>query len=128
MQLEKKIKTSCIAASIFLLIVGIFHGSGINYVNNLVQQSNVSSLVKNIFPILFLLPSVQLIGLGVIGILTVRRKPNYAILLTLSIWVLVNSIFAFWLKAIIPGIILLVPSLIFMIAAWTQKKYPEAII
>ena len=109
-------------ASILLLFVGLFHGSGINYINGTVQTSNVSQLVKDVFPVLFISPSIQLIGLGIIGLFAVNKHTNYNILLTLSILVLTNSILAFWLNAIIPGFILLIPSLIYLIAAWSSKN------
>lgn len=118
----KTIKILCSMASILLLFVGLFHGSGINYINGTVQTSNVSQLVKDVFPVLFISPSIQLIGLGIIGLFAVNKHTNYNILLTLSILVLTNSILAFWLNAIIPGFILLIPSLIYLIAAWSSKN------
>lgn len=118
----KTVKILCTAASILLLIIGIFHGSGINYINGLVQNSDVSQLVKNVFPILFILPSFQLIGLGTIGLFAIKKPINCNILLTLSVLVMIDSIFAFWLNAIIPGFILLAPSLIYLVAAWSSKN------
>lgn len=122
---NKTTSTLCTAASILLLIIGLFHGSGIIYISGMVQKSDVSNLVKNVFPVLFISPSVQLLGLGVIALFTVNKHANYKILFTLSILVLINSIFAFWLNAVIPGLILLTPSLIYFIAAWSSMNQNE---
>ncbi|MEM6830533.1 MAG: hypothetical protein AAF551_08440 [Bacteroidota bacterium] len=119
---KKSTKTSCTIASILLLIIGLFHGSGINFINGLVQESDVSQLVKNVFPVLFISPSIQLIGIGVIGLFAVNENVNYKILFTLSVLVLMDVIFAFWLDALIPGIVLLIPSAIYLVAAWSSKN------
>jgi hypothetical protein len=118
----KSIKMLCSVASISLLLVGLFHGSGIEYINGLVQASDLSQFVKKVFPVLYISPSVQLLGLGIIGLLVMNNHTNYKILFTLSILVLVNSVFAFWLSAVIPGFILLVPSSIYFVAAWSGKN------
>lgn len=119
---KKSTKTSCTIASILLLIIGLFHGSGINFINGLVQESDVSQLVKNVFPVLFISPSIQLIGIGVIGLFAVNENVNYKILFTLSVLVLMDVIFAFWLDALIAGIILLIPAAIYLVAAWSSKN------
>ena len=118
----KSIKFLCSVASILLLLIGLFHGSGINYINGSVQASDVSQLVKNVFPVLFISPSAQLLGLGILGLFAVNKNTDHQILFTLSILVLINSFFAFWLNAVIPGLILLTPSLIYFIAAWSSKN------
>lgn len=119
---KKTIKISCALASVLLLLIGLFHGSGINYLSGEVQASNVSQLVKSIFPVLFISPSIQLIGISIIGILAVNEHSGYRILFTLSILVLINAVFAFWMNAIIPGVVLLTPSLIYLVAAWSIKN------
>ena len=118
----KTIKISCTVASILLLVIGLFHASGIAYINEMVQTSNVAELVKNIFPVLFIAPSTQLIGLGVIGLFAIKAHPNYHILFTLAALVLFNAIFAFWLNALIPGVVLMIPSVIYLAAGWSSKQ------
>lgn len=117
----KSAKTISLIGCVLLLIVGVFHGSGINYINDLVQESDVSQLVKTIFPVLFILPSLQLIGLGIIGILAIRRS-NYEILFALTALTLADALLAFWLGAVIPGLILAIPSIIFFVVAISFKK------
>lgn len=118
---KKHIKILCTIASSILIFIGLFHGSGIVYINGMVQESDVSNLVKNVFPILFISPSIQLIGIGIIGFFAVTQHYNYRILLTLSILVLINACFAFFLNALIPGIILLTSSFMYSVVAWRSK-------
>ncbi|WP_421870733.1 hypothetical protein [Marinoscillum sp.] len=110
----------CAIACILLLAVGILHMSGINYINDMVQQSDVSDLVKQIFPILFLAPSIQLIVLAIFGLIALS-KPSRIVYALISVFVLIDAIFAFWLNALIPGVILLLPGVIFVFLAWKPK-------
>lgn len=110
----------CAIACILLLAVGILHLSGINYINDMVQQSNVSDLVKQIFPILFLAPSIQLIVLAIFGLIALS-KPSRIVYALIAVFVLIDAVFAFWLNALIPGLILLLPGVIFVFLAWKLK-------
>lgn len=117
-------KTLCIIGSSLLLIIAIFHGSGFNYVNDLVLSSDVSELIKRIFPVLFILPSIQLLGLATFGFMATSMK-NQAnkILIPLAILVLVNAALSFYLDALIPGFILVLPSFLFAIVAYRNKVH-----
>lgn len=115
--IRKQNNTLIIVASTLLLAIGVFHGSGINYLGEMVQASDVAPIVRKIFPVLFILPSLQLIGLALIG-LVARRKPiNHQVFFVLFILVLIDAMLAFWLGALIPGIILALPALIYLLAA-----------
>ena len=120
---KKTSKALCITGSGLLLIMGIFHGSGINYLNNMVQTSNSPELIKNIFPVLFIFPTIQLVGLAIFGVIAsnMKRQAN-KILIPLSIFVLIDAILAFYLSATIPGLVLLVPFFIFILVAYWNKK------
>ena len=107
-------------ASALLFTIGLFHGSGLQYVNGLVAASDATQLIKDIFPVLFIAPSLQLIGLALIGVLAVRKPINSTILGVVSILVLINAAFAFWLNAIIPGVVLFLPGIILMFCAWSS--------
>ena len=120
--LSKLSRILWVIGCVLLPVIGVFHGSGINYVNGIVQESDVSQLIKSIFPVLFLFPTFQLIGMGAIGFLAVKKKTNHGILLTLSILILIYSILAFILNAVIPGLILLVPSAVFLMVTWETWK------
>jgi hypothetical protein len=119
---SKSIRALCTVAGGLLIVMGIFHGSGINYVNGLVQESDVSQLVKRVFPVLFILPSFQLIGLGIIGLLASKHPVRPSILLTLSLLVMVDAVLAFWLNALLPGIVLFIPCLLYGAAAWNARQ------
>ncbi|MEL6252374.1 MAG: hypothetical protein AAFR87_10230 [Bacteroidota bacterium] len=117
-KMKASVKLICYIASSLLIIMGIFHGSGINYLTEIVQDSNVSDLVKDIFPVLFIIPSIQLIGLAVLGIMVASMgKYAYRILLLLTILVLIDAILAFYLNALIPGLILSIPAFMFLFAS-----------
>ncbi len=104
-------KISTIVGCILLILMGIFHMSGIHYVTDLIQQSNSEPFIKEIFPILFAHPSIQLFGLAGLGILTLFMKHEIEkILFFITILVFIDSILAFSLGATIPGILLVLSS------------------
>ena len=114
MATSKITKISTIIGCILLIVMAIFHGSGIYYVTDLIQQSNSESFVKEIFPILFAHPSIQLLGLAGLGILTLfMRHETGKILFFIAIMVLIDSFLAFYLGATIPGILLIFSSFSF---------------
>jgi hypothetical protein len=99
-----------ITGSVFLLMIAILHSSGAEYLIEQMQASNVNPLVKNIFPVLFIHPTIQLVALAVLGlILTFQRTPVKLIWLWLAGTVLLDALLAFFLKAWLPGLILLLP-------------------
>ena len=103
--------------------MALLHGSGINYVNLRIQQSDSESFIKEIFPILFVHPSIQLFGLAGLGILTLfMRHEIEKILFFISILVLLDSILAFTLGATIPGILLIFSSFIFGLGGIKSTK------
>ncbi|MEL7004982.1 MAG: hypothetical protein AAFN93_19915 [Bacteroidota bacterium] len=125
-QSEKLSKPLCIIASILLLIMALFHGSGINYVNDIVKASNVEGFIKDIFPVLFILPTIQLIGLAVFGFIAISMKQlAYKILIPVSTFAFIDALFAFYLNAIIPGLILILPTVLYMLAAYWYKSSSE---
>jgi len=120
-------KRLCVLGSILLTIIGIFHASGISYVNSLVQNSDVTNLVKSIFPILFILPTIQLFGFAIFGLIaSYMGQHANKVLIPLSILILIDAMLAFYLNAIIPGLILALPSAIFFFVA-LRKTAKEAI-
>ena len=116
-------KYLCITGSILLLVMAIFHGSGINYVNSLVQESDVSDLIKRIFHVLFILPTIQLIGFAIFGIVAsfMKHQAN-RILVPLASLVLIDAFLGFYLGAVVPGIILMIPSVIFGVVAYVRRS------
>ena len=120
---RKGSKVLCMIGSGLLLAKAIFHGSGINYINNMVNASDLPGFIKGVFPVLFILPTIQLVGFAVFGLIASYMKTQAnKILIPLSVLILIDAILAFYLKAIIPGVILLVPFLFFMLVAYSNNK------
>ncbi len=114
----KWIKVLHLTASTLLLLMAGFHASGTQYVSGVMLESNASPFLKEIFPVLFILPSLHLLGLAVLGIWALqfgnaRRKIAWFIAAS----VMITTLLAFYLGAILPGGILLTTFLIFTIAA-----------
>jgi len=111
---SKTTKTLTILGSTLLLIMALFHASGLFYVTGLIQQSNVESFIQEIFPVLFAHPSVQLLGLSGLGIVTLFMTHEIKKVISfIVIMVLINALFAFYLEAILPGILLVLSSALF---------------
>lgn len=109
------------------MIIALFHGSGINYVSELVENSDADDLIKSIFPVLFILPTLQLLGLAIFGwVATTLKHQANKILIPLSLLVLADALLAFYLNATVPGIILLIPAALFMLSAYTNSKQQPA--
>ena len=115
-------KVLCLIGSSLLIIMALFHGSGFHYIDNLVQTSNSSELIKNIFPVLFILPTIQLIGLAVFGLVAAftKSQANH-ILIPLSVLILIDAILAFYLHAVLPGGMLVSASLIFILVVFRNR-------
>lgn len=120
---SKNSKVATIVGSVLLIVMALFHGSGINYVSDLMQQSNTASFLKEMTPILFAHPSIHLLGLSMLGIMTMNmgkeiRKVLYAIIAL----IVVDALVAFYLGAMIPGALLLVAAICFLIDGVQKKK------
>ncbi|HAA10523.1 MAG TPA: hypothetical protein DCE41_02040 [Cytophagales bacterium] len=117
----------CLIASSLLLVMAVFHGSGINYVTDLIKESNADDLIKNIFPVLFIIPTVQLAGFAILGVIasTLKHQAN-KILIPLSVLVFADALLAFYLGATLPGVVLLVPAILFLLAALSNSSLQKA--
>ena len=123
MTISKIAKIATIIGCTLLLIMAVFHWSGIDYVNNLIQQSNAEPFIKDIFPVLFAHPTIQLLGLSGLGILTLFMKDDgKKILFFISVLVLIDSFLAFYLDAAIPGILLIFTSFVFALGGIKWSK------
>jgi len=117
---SKTSKILIIIGSILLTVMGIFHGSCIFYVSELMNDSNAEEFLKEIMPVLFAHPSIHLIGLAALGILTLYLKYEAKkILFLLTILIIIDTILAFTVGGLIPGFILSVPAVCFSIAAFS---------
>jgi len=111
-----------LVGSILLAGMALFHGSGLFYITDLINKSNTNEFLKEIFPVLFAHPSIHLIGLSVFGIVTLYLNQDAKkILYLLTALVLIDSILAFTVGGIFPGLLLSIPVLCFAFAALKIK-------
>lgn len=115
-------KVLCIIASSLLVFIALFHASGIGYITEIVQKSDLSTFIKDIFPVLFIIPTLQLLALAAFGILVTKMKTQTnTILLLLSLFVLIDALLAFYLNAWIPALILVLPGIMYLLAVYYER-------
>ncbi len=112
--------------TLLLLLMAIFHGSGFAFVMDKMNQSNASPFLKEIMPVLFLLPSVHLVCLASLGGISIflgdRSRP---VLVLVIIFSGINMVFALYLGAYIPSILLLLAIGCFLLAIRYVKSRRE---
>ncbi|MEO0570588.1 MAG: hypothetical protein AAF039_02710 [Bacteroidota bacterium] len=125
---NKRFKGLAYSSGILLWVMGAFHGSGLLFITELVNASNLSDGIKSIFPVLFILPSIEMIGLGVLCFLapTLDGQRAYLVYYVVCFLVVINAFLAFYLKAWIPGVILLIPSILVFVIAFRLKKSQDS--
>ena len=113
----KTYKVLVFSGSALLILMAVFHASGINYVTEIVMESNADDLIKEIFPVLFLHTSLHLFGLAMFGLATLYLKTGYKnVLMVIASLIVVSAFAAFYLNAVAPGILLLVAASCFILA------------
>lgn len=115
-------RTLCFIGSGLLLAIAALHSSGTNYINGIAQKSDLPAFIKTVFPVLFILPTIQLVGLAAFGVIasTMKNQAN-KVLIPLAILVFVNALLAFYLNALLPGFILAIPATIFALVAYRTR-------
>ena len=99
--------------------MAILHGSGFSYVSETIMQSNTDEFLKEIFPVLFAHPSMHLVGLAAFGILALYlKKESKKVLYLLSLMVIADSLLAFYLGGVLPGVLLMAAALCFITAGY----------
>ena len=100
-----------------LLIMALLHGSGFAFVVGAMNESNARDFLKDIFPVLFAHPSIQLGGLAVLGLVCSRRliamRPA---LMVVAVLVAIDAGLAFLLSALVPGLLLTAAAACFLAA------------
>ena len=118
----RNFKISIIIGSALLITMALLHGSGFEYVVDEMNESNAPSFLKEIMPVLFLQPSVHLLGLASFGGITIfLREKARPILVLVAIFIGINLVFAIYLKAYFPGAILLLSLGCFLLAMHYQR-------
>lgn len=118
-KISKSSKIFCLMGSIFLVIMGAFHGSGFFFVSEAISKSNAEDFLKDIVPALFAHPSIHLFGIAGLGAFTLFltqdfRKLTWAI----TILVFIDALLGFYLGGPIPGVLLTIAALCFFIAGY----------
>lgn len=97
--------------------MALFHGSGYFFVSDAIVTSNAAGFLKDIVPALFAHPSIHLLGLAAFGFMALTLTIDAKKVLTLiSILVVIDALFAFYLGSLLAGCLLLIPSISFIIA------------
>lgn len=97
--------------------MAVFHGSGFYYVSEAITKSDAEGFLKEIVPILFAHPLIHLVGLAAFGILAFFLKHEAKkVLLLLSALIGIDAVLAFYLGGLLPGILLIVAAIFFIIA------------
>lgn len=113
-----------LSGTTLILIMAAFHGSGLRYVNGIMSESNAAAFIKDIFPILFLQPSLHLLTLAAFAVLGLFFMPDGRRVLQLTaLAILVDAVLALVLQAWIPaGMLVLAASLLFAATFYHQAK------
>ncbi len=125
---NKRLKSLAYGSGALLLLMAALHGSGLLFITEKVNASNLSDGIKSIFPVLFVLPTIEMVGLGVLCFLAPKQdgQRTYSIYYVIFFLVLINAFLALYLKAWIPALILVVPSILLFTIAWQLKKQGDA--
>lgn len=105
--MTKIAKILCYIGSGLLLLMGLFHGSGLSYFSGLIKESDANDLLKEVVPVLFAHPSIHLLGLAALGILvTTMQQVFNKLLIFLVIMIGIDAGLGFYVGGPIPGIAL----------------------
>ncbi|MFS4447661.1 hypothetical protein [Maribacter sp. 2307UL18-2] len=127
---QKTFKTTTLfttIGSILLLVMAAFHGSGFFYVREAITSSNAEDFLKDIVPALFAHPSIHLMGLSALGLLTLwLRHEAYKVAWLLAALIALDAVLAFYLGGCIPGLLLLLAAACFVLSGGKSKNMPSA--
>ncbi|WOE76435.1 hypothetical protein [Alterisphingorhabdus coralli] len=111
---------SCALGIVFVLAIAALHISGFGEFTSQMNASNASDFLKDMFPILYIMPSLYLCALAIFGMLALAmpamRKP---ICLILSVAVFSCGALALLLNEWIPVVVMGAGALLFLAAAFT---------
>ncbi|MEM1338875.1 MAG: hypothetical protein AAF634_10850 [Bacteroidota bacterium] len=112
-----------IIGSGLLLVLALFHGSGFVFVVDKMNQSNAASFLKEIMPVLFLQPSINLLSLACFaGITIFLKERGFPVLVLVCIFSGINLVFALYLEAYVPGAIMFMALACFLLAMRYHKS------
>ncbi len=121
---------SCTIGIAFVLAIAALHISGFDHYTSQIRESDASDFLKDMFPILYAMPSLYLLTLGAFGVLALfaptARRP---ICLILAVAVVAAGALALMLGEWIPVAVMSGGALFFLVAALTvrgKKTQPVA--
>ena len=100
---------SCALGVLFVLAIAGLHASGFERFTDQMNQTDASSMLKDMFPVLYLMPSLYLAALAAFGILAmVDRRSRRSICVILAPAVLLAGALALllgeWLPLVVMGV------------------------
>ena len=121
--MPKIAKTSTSIGCVLLLIMAAFHGSGLFFIGKAIDASNAESFLKDIFPVLFVHPTIQLAFLAAFGFVAMTVGSGARRFLVLvSLAVFADVALAIYLGGLLPAALLTVAALCFAVAAYKSPK------
>ena len=108
--------------SLLLLIPAGLHISGFCYVTEKMDASNAPLFLKEVMPVLFVLPSLHLICLTWVALLSIYAKGNFRLLLLpVIVFVFINMVFAFYLAAFLPAGVMAASGACYLLAVYESR-------
>ncbi len=114
----------CLLGIIFVLVIAALHASGFSHYTNQMNETNASVFLKDMFPILYVIPSLYLIILAAFGALAIfLKKARRSICLILAPAVLAAGALALMLGEWVPLVVMGCGGGLFLAAALTVGRY-----
>ena len=107
-------RTLGLIGTLIILIMAAFHGSGLRFVNEVMTKSNAADFLQEIFPVLFIQPSLHLLTLAAFSVLGLFFLPDGRRVLQLTaVALLMDAVLALILQAWLPaGMLILAAGLL----------------
>ncbi len=121
--MNKSSKITTVIAAILLLSVGLFHASGLLWLTSEVAASNVPTMIKDVFPVLFIHVSIQCAGLASLSIFSLKfGNAHKLISYFVGVMVVINAGLAIWLSAFPPAMVLMVIAALYFYSAFKSNN------
>ena len=114
---------SCALGVLFVLAIAILHATGFERFTNEMNQTDASTMMKDMFPVLYLMPSLYLAALAAFGVLAMLdRRSRRSICLILAPAVLLAGALALLLGEWLPLVVMGVGAGFFALAALMKTQ------
>jgi len=120
--MSKSNKYLCGIGSLLLLVMALFHLSGLEWITAEIDSSDAKPFLKEVFPVLFTHVSLQLLGLAALGASLIVVAGNTRLIAAfIAVMSAANVALALWLGAYPPGILLAIAATCFGVVAGRQS-------